>query len=298
MEVFLQHLISGVAAGGTYALVALGFALIFGVSNVLNIAHGETIMLAPAVAVILNEQTDWPGIVLIILGLGVTLIAATLMHLVGVQPFVGRKREVHHLAPLIATFGIVLIVSNLMAKEIGTIGRRFPIDLPRNVWRVPGGILVDPMDVATVAIVLVLVASLTTLIAKSDFGRAMRAVAEDPTVAATHGISVTRTILITTILAGGLGATAGFLFAASTNTVTPFMGLTYGLTGLVALIIGGVTRLSGAVAAGLLIGVIQSMTGAYISSKYVTVVTFGLLIVILLIRPTGLVAMVSREGRP
>lgn len=298
MELFLQQLISGLAVGGTYALVALGFGLIFGVSNILNIAHGETIMLAPAIAVILSEHTDWPGVVLIIFGLGGTLIAATLMHLVGVQPFVSRKQEVHHLAPLIATFGIVLIVSNLMAKEIGTIGRPFPIALPRNVWRLPGGILVEPMDVATLAIALVLVASLTALITRTDFGRAMRAVAENQTVAATHGISVTRTILITTILAGGLGAVAGFLFAASTNTVTPFMGLTFGLTGLVALIIGGVTRLSGAVAAGLIIGIIQSMTGAYISSQYVTVVTFGLLIVILLVRPTGLVAMVSREGRP
>ena len=299
MAQFLQYLISGVAQGATYALVALGFALIFGVSNILNIAHVETVMLAPAFAVILAAHTHLSPVLGLVIAFVLTVLAALAMHGVAVQPFLNRRRGPGSLlAPLIAALGVSIVVENVLSKQIGTSGAPFPLSVPTKVWHLPGSILLAPMDVVTICVTLILLLALGSLITRTDFGRSMRAVAENGLVARSLGISITRTVLIATIIAGSLGAIAGLLFAANTNSVTPSMGLSYGLIGLVALIIGGVTRLGGAVIAALGIGIVQAMSTGYLSSSYTTPITFGIMIVFLILRPQGVFAGVSREARP
>ena len=299
MAEFLQYLISGLAQGATYALVALGFALIFGVSNILNIAHVETIMLAPAFTVILSTKAHLSSVLAVVTAFLLTVVAAVVMHGVAVQPFLNRRRgSGAMLAPLIATFGVSIFVENALAKQIGTAGAPFPLHVPTTVWHLSGGTLVAPMAVVTIVVTLVLMIALGLLITRADFGRSMRAVAENGTVARSLGISITRTILMATIIAGALGAIAGLLFSAATNSVTPTMGLDYGLIGLVALVIGGVTKLGGAVIAALGIGIVQAMSTGYLSSSYTTPITFAVMILFLIARPQGVFAGASREARP
>lgn len=296
---FVQLLISGIAQGSTYALVVLGFALIFGVSNILNIAHVETIMLAPAFAVIFATRAHVPAVPAVALGFVLTVGASLAMHGVAVQPFLNRRAgRATLLAPLIATFGVSIVVENAIGKAIGTAGVPFPLPGPGTVWHLPGKILVAPMDVITIGVTLVLLVALGSLISRTDFGRSIRAVADNGLVAGALGISLTRTVLTATLLAGALGAIAGLLFAAGTNSVTPSMGLSYGLIGLVALIVGGVTNMAGGVVAGVGIGIVQVMLAGYVSSSLTTPLTFGIMILFLVLRPQGVFAGFSREARP
>ena len=297
MEFFLQQFLIGLADGGTYALVALGFGLIFGVSHILNIAHAQTIMLAPALIVMFAMHGMGGGLAVPVAVLATVAIAVA-VHFVGVQPFTSTRRRADHLAPLIATFGISMVIEYTVAKRIGTVGQPFPIDVPRKPWELPGGVLVEPIGVIGIVVAALALLALVLVVGRTDFGRRMRAVAENPAVASSLGVSPTVTRVVTSAIAGLLGAGAGLIFAASTNTVHPFMGLTYGLTGLVALIVGGVSRLSGAVVAALLIGQLQAMTNGYLSGDYSVMFTFGLLIVVLLVRPQGIFAMRAQGARP
>ncbi len=296
MQFFAQQLITGLAVGGTYALVALGFVLIFGIANVLNIAHAESIMLPPFLMALLINQ-DVPAAAAFVAALILTVLIAAAIYASAIRPFLRPGKEGSFLAPFIASFGISLFIENILAKVFGAESLSFPIAVPRDVWRW-GGVALVPMQVISMICVAVAVVALRWLVIRSSLGRAMRAVAENRVVAEAQGISVRSTILLTMIVATLLGALAGFLFAAGNNAVSPFMGMDYGLKGLIVVIIGGVTSLGGALAAGLILGIAESMTVGYISSAYSTVVSFGLLCVILVIRPRGLFTAASREGRP
>ena len=297
MGYFVQQLVTGLAAGGTYALVAIGFVLVFGVSNILNIAHGETVMLAPAFFILCVQSLHVGIVPAAVLAVAATVACGLLIHTLGVRPFLRKGLESEYLAPLIATFGISLLIEHGMSLLFGTQPRSFPIEIPRAVWRV-GSIAFVPMQVIGLLLAAALVLALALVVTRTDFGRAMRAVAENAAVAETLGIGAARTTYVTTAVAAALGATAGLLFAAGTNSVSAFMGTEYGLKGLVVMIVGGVTSLPGAVPAGVLLGVVESLVTGFISSSYSNVITFGILVVVLLLKPQGLFASASREARP
>ena len=297
MQFFVQQLITGLAVGGTYALVALGFVLIFGIANVLNIAHAESIMLPPFLMALLMNQGGLPASIAFVLALILTVLIAVAIYAAAIRPFLRLGQEASFLAPFIASFGISLFIENILGKVFGAETLSFPIPVPREVWRW-GGIALVPMQVISMICVAATVLALRWLVIRSSFGRAMRAVAENRVVAEAQGISVRSTILLTVVVATLLGSLAGLLFAAGNNAVSPFMGMEYGLKGLIVVIIGGVTSLGGALAAGLVLGIAESMTVGYFSSAYSSVVSFGLLCAILVTRPRGLFTAASREGRP
>lgn len=297
MEFFLQQLITGISVGGTYALVALGFVLIFGIANVLNIAHAESIMLAPFLTVVLTRYAHLPALMALLIAVVLTVGVALAIYGAAIRPFLSAGREAGYLAPFIASFGASLFIENMLGNFFGTESQPFPIEIPRDVWHVHGIVFV-PVQVASMACVAVVSVTLAWLVTHSGFGRAMRAVAENRVVAESQGISARATIIATVVLATLLGAVAGVLFAAGNNAVSPFMGMEYGLKGLVVVIIGGVTSLVGAIVAGLLLGVAESLATGYLSSTYSVVISFGLLWIILLIRPQGLFVSASREARP
>jgi branched-chain amino acid transport system permease protein len=295
MEFVVQQFISGLAAGGTYALVALGFVLIFGVLNILNIAHVQTVMLAP-IALILLVNAGVPLIPAGLLALVLTGLFGALVFLLALRPFVGPGRKATYLAPFIATFGISLLVEHLVGAQIGSEPRAFPVPTQFDLWQI-GSIYIVPINIINLAIISFMLVVLALIINRTAFGRAMRAVAENPEVAAAQGISVDRVILITVIGASVFGGVSGLLFAADSHVANAFMGLDYGLKGLVVMIVGGVASPVGAVIAGLLLGVLESVTVAFISSVYRDVITFGMLFLVLILRPQGLLIVASREAR-
>ena len=296
MEFVVQQLISGLAMGGTYALVALGFVLIFGVLNILNIAHIQTIMLAPIALGLLVER-GVPLALAAALSLAITALFGAFVFFIGLRPFVGPGRKAAYLAPFIASFGISLLVEHFVAAQLGSDPRAFPVQTQLDLWRF-GEIYVVPINVINLTIVAAMLAGLALIINRTDYGRAMRAVAENPEVAAAQGISVDRVVLITVIAASIFGGVSGLLFSADSHVASPFMGLDYGLKGLVVMIVGGVASPVGAVLAGFLLGMLEALTVAYISSVYRDVITFGLLFAVLVWRPQGLFVVASREARP
>lgn len=297
MDFFIQQLVTGISVGGTYALVALGFVLIFGIANVLNIAHAQSIMLAPLMTVVLMERARLPVLAALPLALMLTVAAALVIYYLAIRPYLRSRRESGYLAPFIASFGVSMFIENIFGKLFGTESQPFPISIPREVWRVHSVVFV-PMQVISMICVAVVSGALAWIVMRSGLGRSMRAVAENRVVAESQGISAQGTIVATIVMATLLGAVSGVLFAAGTNAVSPFMGMEYGLKGLVVMIIGGVTSLIGAVLAGLLLGVAEALAVGYLSSSYSMVISFGLLLLILLVRPQGLFTAASREARP
>jgi branched-chain amino acid transport system permease protein len=296
MEFAVQQIISGLALGASYSLVALGFVLTFGVLNILNIAHVQTIMIAPMALALLIEA-GLPAIVAVPLALLATVLFGSLVFLLGLKPFVASRGRATYLAPFIASFGISLLVENLVATVLGSDPRPFPMPLPNDLWHV-GDFEIVPTDIIGLGVVALTLVILALVVNWTNFGRAMRAVAENPDVAAAQGISVAHTVLITVMSASLLGGISGLLFAAESFSEAPFMGLDYGLKGLVVMILGGVTSPVGAVVTGLGLGVVESLTETYVSSVFRDVITFALLFAALILRPQGMFAGSSREARP
>lgn len=300
MDLLIQQLVSGVAVASTYALVALGFVLIFGVANVLNVAQAQTIMLAPMFVMIGMAAWHLPAVVAVIVSIAVTLAIGVLIHVCGVQPFLSRQRKggtTEPLAPLIATFGLSILVENIFASIYGTISLKFPLSISRTVWRL-GSAAITPMQVISIGASLVLMIGLGLLVMKTNLGRAMRVVAESPLTAETLGISSRFIVISVSVIAAALGAIAGLLFASGTSSVSAFMGLQFGLIGLIVMIVGGVNSIPGAVLAALLIGVVQELAAGFFSTSYNDVWTFGVLIIVLIFRPQGLLVGRSKEARP
>jgi branched-chain amino acid transport system permease protein len=296
MEFFIQQLVTGLSVGGTYSLVALSFVLIFGVVNVLNIAQATSIMIAPLSYLLLVQTLAIPKLLALLLCFLLSVAFGVLVYWICVKPFLSIHRRSEYLAPFIASFGVLVFSENIIARFLGSDPRAFPSMVSNELWHI-GGVALVPIQMISLASVAILVSGLVLLVGKTDFGRAIRAVAENQTVAELQGISADRIIIITIALAAVLGSAAGLLFAAGTNSVSPYMSLEYGMKGLVVMIVGGVASLPGAVAAGLILGVAEALTVGYISSSYRDVITFGMLMAMLLIKPNGLFAPVSRENR-
>lgn len=296
MFFLLQQCISGLALGGSYALVALGFVLTFGVLNILNIAHVQTIMITPMTLALLMSAGVPLGMALPLSLLAAVLFGA-LVFLIGLRPFLAARRRATYLASFIASFGISMVTENLVATVFGSDPRSFPIPVPADVWQI-ARLTIVPTDIIVLAVVALTLVVLALVVNRTNLGRAMRAVAENPDVAAAQGISVNRTILITVMSASLLGGISGLLFAAESFSEAPFMGLDYGLKGLVVMILGGVTSPLGAVIGGLALGLVEALTETYVSSDFSDVVTFAILFAVLICRPQGAFATSSREARP
>lgn len=292
----IQTLVTGLSVGGTYALVALGLVLIFGVVNILNIGQLETVMLAPVLFVLL-ANAGIPVIVAISLSILLTLVASALIHVIGVRPFTARTRRgqrVDYLAPLVATFGLATLIAHGMSRWVGTQPVNFPIETPQSLWYV-GEVALVPMQVIDLATVSLILLIMVLVMRRSSFGLSLRVVAEGPTMADCLGINSERVALATAVVAGFLGSVAGLLLSATTNSVSAFMGLDYGLMGLVAMIVGGISSPVGAVLSGLLIGVVQAFATSIISSTLAPLIVYTLLIIILLIKPHGLMGRTVEE---
>src|SRR5712692_7712902 len=303
MADFLQHLINGVATGTIYALVALGYTMVYGVLKLINFAHGDVMMvgvyLGYATAFQLGRaQSSVGGILIIFL---VAMAGCALLGLT-IERFAYRPlREKPRLTALITAIGISFALSYGFQLDFGPLPgaapRAFPEIIKPTEWLIIGDrdVVIWNWQVVSLLIAIVLMVALQYLVFKSRFGRAMRAVSFDHRIAALMGIPTDRVIAGTFMLGSALAAGAGLLYAIKDTSVQPLMGLYVGLKAFVAAVIGGIGHVPGAVVGALLLGLVEEFVVGYTASSWRDAVAFGFLIVVLLARPTGLFGQVASE---
>ena len=303
---FIQHLINGLAAGTIYALVALGYTMVYGVLKLINFAHGDVMMVGVyvgyAVAFLLGrEHLGSLGAALLVFT--VSLLACAAMGFV-IERFAYRPlRDKPRLTALITAIGISFALSYGFQLDFavsvgghdvtvlpGAAARRFPAIIPPQEWLVLGDndVIIWNWQVLSFGIALTLMVGLQFLVFKTRFGKAMRAVSQDADAARLMGISVDNTISFTFAIGSALAGAAGVLVGVYYNAINPLMGLLPGLKAFVAAVFGGIGLIPGALLGGYFIGASETLVAGYWSSLYTDAVVFAILILVLIFKPTGL----------
>lgn len=291
---FFQQLVNGLTLGSVYAVIAIGYTLVFGVLNIVNMAHGGIIMMGAYIGLLLVTVAGW-GLFPVLIGAMVGgAILGYLLEVLALRPLRGKK--VTHLAPLISTIGVSIFLESAALLVFGPQTRAFPTDY--NQLMDFGLFKISEIQIISMGTAIVLMVLLTLLLNKTKIGKAVRATAENIETASLLGIHTRRIITFTVMLASALGAAAGVLIALSFNAIEPTMGTSMGFKGLAVLIMGGLGNVGGAMAGGFILGVAEVFSVAYGASSFRDAVAFGLIILILFIRPQGLFAKAGKGGRP
>lgn len=281
-----QQLLNALSLGSVYALFALGFTLLFGVLRVISLAYGAIFMCGAYIALVLVEQLHAPLAVAFagaMLGCGIIGVA---IDVVVLRPL--RARDAPHLAPMIATIGVAILLTNIVQGLAGAETSRFPFEvIPQQTLQI-GTLSTSVLEVAIIVIAFVMMFGLFLMLRRTRFGKAMRAVAESPRTASLLGIDVEQVFRRVGFIAAAFGGAAGVLIGLSFNAVSPFMGQPILPKGIAVIILGGMGDVRGAMIGGLLLGLIEVLSVAYFSSDLRDALAFGLLFLILLLRPTGL----------
>ncbi len=290
----VDQLVSGLAIGGVYALVALGFALIFGVLRVAQFAHGELYMLVAFLVLALLPALPSGGAVQFVVVLALALTLGAILGLLVERGVFRPLAHASHIASIISAVGLSIALQYLAAYVWGSELRSFSL-----AWT-PGNVAVGPASVPVLKLVILgsavaLLAGLQAVLRSSQLGRAIRATAIDAETATLMGVNTARTIAVAFAAGSALAGAAGVLVGALYGAVYPTMGQPALIKGYTATVIGGVGNLPGAVAGGLLLGVFEVLLAGYISPTWVDAVVFGLLIVVLAVRPQGLLGQAVPE---
>ena len=287
-----QQLINGLMLGASYSLVAIGYTLIFGVLGLLYFAHGEVFMVCAFVGLYLVIHA---GANIYMALLGATIATACL----GVFAVFAAVRPVskdYPLAPLISTIGLTIVLQNIATYIFGGQTVAFPETIESILFHF-GPVTISSVQIFTLAVAIVLMVLLWLFIENTKMGRAIRATAENHETAALLGVNVNRVVLVTFILASAIAGIAGVLDGVKNSAISPFMGLQVAIKGLVVMLLGGLGNVRGAMVAGILLGMIEILTAAYLGSSMRDFFTFAILILILLYRPTGLFGTRTIEER-
>ncbi len=294
MTIFLQQLINGISLGSVYALFALGFTLVFGVLEIINLAHGAVFAIGALIAYTLFVRFH-SDLIIAILGafIGTGLLGVALDY-VAFRPL--RTRNAGRLASLITSIGMALILVNLAQTLWGAEPLSYPLAVVPLRFFTFGGLTISLLQIATLATAGLLMVGLSVLLVRTKLGLAIRAVAENPATASVLGMPFDQIVRLTFFLSSALGGVAGVLVGMLfQGSVSPFMGNTFGLKGLAVIILGGMGDITGAMLGGLVMGVGEIMIVQYLNSSYRDAVAFGLLFLVLVIKPTGLLG--QQRGR-
>ncbi|MEY2453694.1 MAG: branched-chain amino acid transport system permease protein [Acidimicrobiaceae bacterium] len=290
MDLFLQHLADGLSLGFAYALIGLGFSLVFGTLKFLNFAHSGLLMLSAFVGWAIADEGHGNFFLVLAVSMCVGAVLATVLERALIRPVVGRSFT----APFITTLGASLIMLAVAKSVWNTEPKAFSVPFAE------GSLDIGPVRVTAIqwlinGVTVVVMLLLAYLIQRTRLGLMVRAAAENTDMAKAMGVNTGRIASLTMAISGALAGISGTLLAASLGAVSVFAGDIYGLKGMVAMIVGGIGSLRGAVIAGVAIGLGEVMVSAYISSTWRDFFAFGLLIAVLLWRPAGLFG--SREDR-
>ena len=300
MEILLQQIINGLVLGSMYALIALGYTMVYGIINLINFAHGEVLMVGALTswAIIVTAQESLPGLpgwVLLIVALLISCVVTSSLNFVIEKVAYRPLRNSPKLAPLITAIGMSILLQTLAMIIFKPNHKSFPSLLPTAPIDVAGAVI-TPTQIMILGVTAVSLAVLMYLVNYTRLGRAMRATAENPRVAALMGVKPDTVISATFVIGAVLATIAGVMYASNYGTVQHTMGFLPGLKAFTAAVFGGIGNLAGAVVGGVLLGLIESigsgyigdLTGGLLGSHYTDIFAFIVLIVVLTLRPSGL----------
>src|SRR6266576_711759 len=290
---FAQQIINAISLGGVYALFALGFTLVFGVLNVINLAHGALFMVGAYAALQAVLRLRLPLLAAIFIAMGVTGIAGWVLDKLIFAPL--RARRAPHLAPMIATIGLATCLTSLIEGYFGAENLRFPVEVLPVETVSFAGVQITWLELRIIFLAFLLMGVLLWGLRHSRIGRALRAVAESPKAAALLGVDVDGLFRATSVIGSLLGGVAGVLIALYTNSVFPHMGQPMLHKGIAVVILGGMGDVRGALLGGFFLGFAEVLSVVYIGSTMRDAVAFGLLFIILLLRPEGLFGQARRR---
>ena len=300
MDVLLQQIINGLVLGSMYALVALGYTMVYGIIGLINFAHGEVLMVGAMTSwMLIGWMAEaWAGlpnwVILLIATLIAMVVCATLNFVIEKLAY-RPLRNSPRLAPLITAIGMSLLLQTLAMIIWAPNPKSYPSMLPRDPLPI-GGAVISVTQITILAVTAITLALLMYLVNRTNLGRAMRATAENPRVAALMGIKPDVVISATFIIGAMLAAIAGVMWASNYGTVQHAMGFMPGLKAFVAAVMGGIGNLAGAVVGGIALGLIESLgagylgklTGGFLGSQYQDIFAFIVLALVLTLRPSGL----------
>ena len=289
MAQFLEQIINGLVLGGIYALIAVGYTMVYGIIQLINFAHGEIFMFGAYIALMLITVFGIPFWIALPLSMILCGILGMLIDLVAYRPL----RNAPRLSALITAIGMSLALQNLARMIWSARPLQFPTEvlptifLSQNAIPLPGGATLPYRDVFIIVLALVLMIALNRLIYLTKIGKAMRACAQNPVAANLMGIRTNRVIAITFIIGSALGAVAGVMVGLR-EVVTPTMGYYKGVAAFAAAVLGGIGNITGAMLGGIIIGIAEVIGAGYISSGYRLAIAYIIMIAVIVIRPSGL----------
>jgi branched-chain amino acid transport system permease protein len=289
---FISYLVNGISLGSVYALIALGYTMVYGIAKMLNFAHGDVIMVGGYVVFVTVSGMGMNPMIAILISMAVCTVLGMTIERVAYRPLRGASP----LAVLITAIGVSYLLQNIALLIFGSDTKAFTnvVTLP-NLVLFDGQLIINSVTIVTVIVSIVIMVGLSLFVKKTKPGRAMTAVSEDRGAAQLMGINVNGTIALTFAIGSSLAAIAGVLLCSAYPSLTPYTGSMPGIKAFVAAVFGGIGSIPGAFVGGILLGVIENLSKAYISSQLSDAIVFSVLIIVLLVKPTGLLGKNIQE---
>ena len=286
----LSYLINGISLGSVYAIIALGYTMVYGIAKMLNFAHGDVIMIGGYMAFCSTSYLGWPVIPSVLFSIIVCTMLGIIIERLAYKPL----RDASSLAVLITAIGVSYFLQNAALLIWSSNPKAFPnmVDMPNLVI---GDVQISSVAIVTIIACIVIMIVLTMFTTRTKLGKAMRAVSEDKGAAQLMGINVNATISMTFAIGSGLAAIAGVLLCSAYPTLMPTTGAMPGIKAFTAAVFGGIGSIPGAMLGGILLGIIEIFAKAYISTQLSDAIVFAVLIIVLIVKPTGLLGKKMAE---
>ena len=290
MQHFIQTVVSGLSLGSIYALIALGYTMVCGIAKMLNFAHGDIIMIGAYAGIVTVSQLGLNPALGVILSIVICALLGMAIEFLAYKPL----RQAPPLSVLITAIGVSYLLQNIALLVFGSQQKAYPtiVELPTlNI----GGVNISGISILTLLLTAVIMLVLTYFINKTRLGKAMRAVSEDKNAAALMGISVNRTITLTFAIGSALATFASIFYGMAYVYIKPTTGAMPGIKAFTAAVFGGIGSIPGAMLGGILLGMIEQFSKTYISTLWADAIVFGVLVLVLVIKPSGLLGKKTSE---
>ena len=290
---FISYLVNGLSLGSVYAIIALGYTMVYGIAKMLTFAHGDLIMVGAYIALLSMTQAGMPPAAAVLAAVVVCTVLGVVIERIAYKPL---RHASSSLAVLITAIGVSYLLQNLALLIFGANPQTFSSVITwKGITLAGGSLSISGVTIVTIAVCIVIMIALVAFVQKTKPGQAMRAVSEDKGAAQLMGINVNGTIALTFAIGSALAAIAGVLLCSAYPSLTPYTGAMPGIKAFVAAVFGGIGSIQGAFIGGLLLGIIEILGRAYISSQMADALVFAVLIIVLLVKPTGLLGKQIQE---